>query len=100
MEKKVNWFNSLLRDERGDISSKRVVGILSSLVIFTIAIRLAFTIENDTVPDSLINALATIACIGLGLTTFDKYIMTRRKIKDAISEKKDDDGLDVTDNVS
>ena len=94
MNKKVSWFNSLLRDERGDISSKRIIGILSSLILFIIAIRLAFTIENDTIPDSLINALTMIATVGLGLTTVDKFIFARKGFRKSIDEKKDEDSVD------
>lgn len=61
------FLKSMITDERGSTSSKRVVGILSAL---SLIICLLFKINPAT---ELITAVATIAIASLGLTSVDKF---------------------------
>lgn len=91
---KDNWINSLLRDERGDISSKRITGILSAIVLWIIGIRMAFSPIALTVSDTLINALAMLASIGLGLSSWDKFTDMKKKISKSTKNSDDTENLD------
>lgn len=60
-------FISLLSDEKGAISSKRVIAILGSLVLFV-----GFFVKIPQ-NDHLADLIAGVVAVGLGLTTWDKY---------------------------
>ena len=61
------FLKSMLTDERGSTSSKRVVGMLCAL---SLLICLLFKITPAT---ELITAVTTISVASLGLTTVDKF---------------------------
>jgi protein-S-isoprenylcysteine O-methyltransferase Ste14 len=84
MSLKDNWINSLLKDERGEISSKRITGIISALVLWIIGVRMAFSPIVLTVSDTLINALAMLASVGLGLSSWDKFTEMKKKVNKSI----------------
>lgn len=89
MALKDNWINSLLRDERGDISSKRITGIVSAIVLWIIGVRMAFSSTALTVSDTLINALAMLASVGLGLSSWDKFTEMKKKVSKSIKNPDD-----------
>jgi len=89
MSLKDNWINSLLKDERGEISSKRITGIISALVLWIIGVRMAFSPIVLTVSDTLINALAMLASVGLGLSSWDKFTEMKKKINKSIKNPDD-----------
>ena len=61
------FFKSMLSDERGSVSSKRVAGLLS---VISLIACLLFKLTPTT---ELITAVTTIAVASLGLTTVDKF---------------------------
>ena len=61
------FFKSMLSDERGNTSSKRIAGLLSVISLITC---LLFKLTPTT---ELITAVTTIAVASLGLTTVDKF---------------------------
>jgi hypothetical protein len=61
------FLKSMLTDERGATSSKRIVGVLCT---FSLLICLLLKITPAT---ELITAVTTIAVASLGLTTVDKF---------------------------
>ena len=61
------FLKSMITDERGSTSSKRIVGILCTLSLLTC---LLFKITPAT---ELITAVTTIAVASLGLTSVDKF---------------------------
>ena len=61
------FLKSMLSDERGSVSSKRIAGLLS---VLSLLICLLFKITPTT---ELITAVTTIAVASLGLTTIDKF---------------------------
>ena len=89
MSLKDNWINSLLKDERGEISSKRITGIISALVLWIIGVKMAFSTTTLTVSDTLINALAMLASVGLGLSSWDKFTEMKKKINKSIKNPDD-----------
>lgn len=86
---KNTWINSLLRDERGEISSKRITGIVSAVVLWIIGVRMAFSPVALTVSDTLINALAMLASVGLGLSSWDKFTEMKKKVGKSIKNPDD-----------
>ena len=62
----LKWLNELLTDERGKISSKRFVGILSALCLCV-----ALFVMKEPSP-TLVNLVAGLSFGSLGLSTADK----------------------------
>lgn len=76
--KLINWFSELLKDEKGNPSSKRLVGIICSLTLCVSLYHNNFYTSPNPSPD-LINAVALLAFGCLGLSSIDKF--TNRQIK-------------------
>ena len=70
MKKIINWVSRLLRDERGDPSSKRFVGIIAGLSL-CVALFINLYTEQPVEP-TIVNAVAVICIGGLGLSSADK----------------------------
>jgi len=70
MKKIINWISGLLRDERGEPSSKRFVGVISGLSLPTALFINLYT--DHPVEPSLVNAVAALAFGALGLASIDK----------------------------
>ena len=79
---------SLLLDEKGNISSKRLVGLISSLTLCFTLISYSFSLITVSPVDSLINVIGLLAFGSLGLSSMDKYTHMREKI-DEINKNKD-----------
>jgi hypothetical protein len=62
-----NFILNLLADERGSISSKRVIGILGALCLFV-----GFFVKIPQ-NDHLADLIAGVVAVSLGLTTWDKF---------------------------
>jgi F0F1-type ATP synthase membrane subunit c/vacuolar-type H+-ATPase subunit K len=83
MKKIIDWVRGLLRDERGDPSSKRFIGIIAGL---TLCVALFINLYTEyPVEPTLVNAVAAICIGGLGLSSADK-IWGKRIIKKATEE--------------
>jgi putative Ca2+/H+ antiporter (TMEM165/GDT1 family) len=66
------FFSQLFQDEKGNYSSKRFVGIITSLSICTALIANTFSHESIKPSPELVNAAAALAFGALGLTSIDK----------------------------
>jgi xanthine/uracil permease len=68
----INWLLGLLKDEKGNPSSKRFIGILSGLTLCVTLFANQFTEEHVAPSPVLINAVAALAFGALGLSSVDK----------------------------
>ena len=73
MKKVLNWFKSLLSDERGSVSSKRVVGIMCAVFLCVTMYHNSFSEEHIAPSEVLVQSVALLAFGCLGLTSIDKF---------------------------
>ena len=85
----LEWLHKLASDENGSPSSKRVIGILSSLALIFVLIYSSLH-ETKPVNDTIINAVALLAFGCLGLSSVDKFTAIKKQIKEATSNKTED----------
>ena len=67
------FFKSMLSDERGTWSHKRVIGITCALVLCACLIITSVIPKEFTPPTSLVDAVLTLACVCIAGTTIDKF---------------------------
>lgn len=72
MKKLIDWLGQMLRDESGNPSSKRVVGIICALTLCVSMYTNAFTEEHFAPSRDLVDAVALLAFGCLGLSSVDK----------------------------
>ena len=72
MKKIVNWVSTLFKDEKGNASSKRFIGIIAGLSLCITLFANQFTEEHIAPSPVLINAVAALAFGALGLASVDK----------------------------
>lgn len=63
------FFISLLQDERGQQSTKRIIAIIGTLFLCG---ALFYKNQGD-INEALITAITTIVCVCVGATTLDKF---------------------------
>jgi uncharacterized BrkB/YihY/UPF0761 family membrane protein len=80
----LEWLHKLSSDENGSPSSKRIIGILSSLALIFVLIYSSLH-ETKPVNDTIVNAVALLAFGCLGLTSVDKFTALKKQIKEGIS---------------
>ncbi len=73
MMKIFTWLSSLLKDEKGSPSSKRIMGILCTVTLCVTMYQNAFSDEHVAPSAALVNAVAALAFGALGLTSVDKF---------------------------
>jgi hypothetical protein len=73
-----NFIKSLLSDERGAISSKRVCGILCTVILCATLFANQFTPEHIKPSDTLVEAVTLLAFGCLGLSSVDKFTMNKK----------------------
>lgn len=73
MKKALNWFKSLLSDERGSVSSKRVVGLMCAIFLCITMYHNSFSDEHIAPSEALVQSVALLAFGCLGLTSIDKF---------------------------
>jgi len=66
------FFAQIFQDEKGNFSSKRFVGIITSLSICVALIANTFSHESIKPASELVNAAAALAFGALGLASVDK----------------------------
>jgi hypothetical protein len=66
------FFSQLFQDEKNNYSSKRFVGIITSLSICMALIANTFSHESIKPSPELVNAAAALAFGALGLASIDK----------------------------
>jgi hypothetical protein len=72
MKKLLSGIKSLLSDERGSISSKRVVGIICSIFLCITLYENSFSEEHIAPSTPLVQSVAALSAACLGLTSLDK----------------------------
>lgn len=82
----MGFIKSLLQDEKGEVSSKRLAGLIC--VIFLNATLLANSFSHGDIKPSetLVNAVSLLAFGCLGLSTVDKFTKIKQDIKKANKE--------------
>lgn len=78
-KKPKTWLKSMLTDERGDISSKRFIGLLSSLTLLACLVITIVTNGEYSPNDILVESVALLAFGTLGLTSIDKFGWRKNK---------------------
>ncbi len=69
----MEWLKKVLTDERDNPSSKRVIGMVGSLVMFLTLFANSFTEVGYAPSPELITGCVTIICVCLGASTVDKF---------------------------
>ena len=90
------FFISLFKDERGNISIKPVIAFILSLtlgVVFIIATK-----KELKISDSLIMGLVTVISIALGTDTFDKFSF-KKLLSSTENGTNGTNGTDVTNEI-
>jgi hypothetical protein len=72
MKKILAGLKSLLSDERGALSSKRVVGIMCAIFLCITLYSNSFSEEHIAPSAPLVESVAALAAACLGLTSLDK----------------------------
>ena len=78
--KLINWLGNVVRDEKGNPSSKRVVGIMCAIALCVTMYHNSFSPTETAPSTALVDAVALLAFGCLGLSSVDKF--TNRKSKD------------------
>jgi len=68
----LNWIKGTLRDEKGNPSSKRIMGLVAGFSLCITMIANSFTDISVAPSTPLVNAVAALAFGALGLTSIDK----------------------------
>ena len=69
----MKWLANLLSDERGSVSSKRVIALLTALFICITLLANSFTHQEIAPSDKLVDAVMVICIAAMGTTTIDKF---------------------------
>jgi uncharacterized membrane protein YvbJ len=69
----MKWLANLLADERGSVSTKRVISLLSALFICITLLANSFTHQEIAPSDKLVDAVMVICIAAMGTTTIDKF---------------------------
>ena len=69
----MKWLANLLSDERGSVSTKRVIALLSALFICVTLLANSFTHQEIDPSDKLVDAVMVICVAAMGTTTIDKF---------------------------
>lgn len=67
----MKWIANLLSDERGSISSKRIIALLSAFFLCVTLLLNAF--KGVALSDNIVNAVMAICIAAMGSTTIDKF---------------------------
>lgn len=67
----MKWIANLLSDERGSISTKRVIALLSAFFLCVTLLLNAF--KGVALSDNIVNAVMAICVAAMGSTTIDKF---------------------------
>jgi hypothetical protein len=68
-----NFIKQILADESGVVSSKRVCGIICTIMLCSTLFANQFTPEHIKPSDTLVECVTALAFGCLGLTTIDKF---------------------------
>ena len=85
MKKLLSFIKGVVSDERGEVSSKRICGIICTLMLCATLFANQFSDEHTKPSDTLVECVTALAFGCLGLTSIDKF--TSKK-KDSTTEEK------------
>jgi len=80
MKKAITWISKYFSDEKGNGSSKRLVGIVSAITLCVTLYHNSFSTMDIAPSTPLVDAVALLSFGCLGLSSIDKF--TGRKYKD------------------
>ena len=75
----MNGIKSLLSDERGSISSKRLVGIMCAIFLCVTLYENSFSDEHIVPSTPLVESVALLAFGCLGLSSIDKFTFKKKE---------------------
>jgi len=78
MKNLMTWISGLFRDEKNTPSSKRFVGIVCALTLCATMYHNSFSTTDIAPAEYLVDAVALLAFGCLGLTSFDKFTMSKK----------------------
>ena len=90
LQKFYSWIGGLFKDESGTPSSKRFVGIMCAIALCATMYHNSFSTVDVAPAAYLVDAVALLAFGCLGLSSADKFIATKKQIKDATEEKSEE----------
>ena len=79
-----NFIKQILQDETGSVSSKRVCGVICTIMLCATLFANQFTPEHIKPSDTLVECVTALAFGCLGLTTIDKF-----SLKSKITDEKE-----------
>lgn len=82
----LNWIKGIFNDEKGNPSSKRVVGMGCAVALCLTMYHNSFSPEGTTPSQHLVDAVALLAFGCLGLASVDKFTDRRGKNKNEEEE--------------
>jgi len=82
--KLINWISGLFKDERGNPSSKRFVGIMCAIALCITMYHNSFSSVEIAPSTVLVDAVALLAFGCLGLSSIDKF--TNKKSQEKTEE--------------
>ena len=88
MKKLLSGVKSLLADERGAVSSKRLVGIICALFLCVTLYENSFSEQHIAPSAPLVESVAALAAACLGLTSLDKIFGKIQGGKDVETPKE------------
>jgi len=80
-----NWAGGIFKDESGNPSSKRLVGIICAITLCITMYHNSFSTTDIAPASSLVDAVALLAFGCLGLSSVDKFTAAKKDITGAIS---------------
>jgi hypothetical protein len=75
-----NFIKSMFTDENGQVSSKRVAGMLCVVALVITLVADVFTHGEFKPSDTLVNTIGLFAFGALGLTSIYKFIKNKNKV--------------------
>jgi hypothetical protein len=69
----MKWIANLLSDERGSISTKRVIALLSALFLCITLLANSFSHMEIAPSDKLVDAVMAICIAAMSTSTIDKF---------------------------
>jgi hypothetical protein len=78
----LSWLKGIFNDEKGNPSSKRIVGMGCAVALCLTMYHNSFSDVSIAPAEYLVNAVAMLAFGCLGLASFDKFTARKHKKKD------------------
>jgi len=68
-----NFFTSLLSDEKGQQSTKRILAIIGMIFLCVTMVLNSYSHESIKPSPELVSAVEVIVCVCIGATSLDKF---------------------------